>query len=65
MSLLRSPPYGCGLFFLRMKWLSNKVKTIFSKFLISTDISHQGYDLRAAVDGRQGVTVFEREGPFE
>ena len=48
-----------------MKWLSNKVKTIFSKFLISTDISHQGYDLRAAVDGRQGVTVFEREGPFE
>ena len=25
----------------------------------------QGYDFRAAVDGRDGVSVFEEEGPFE
>jgi len=28
-------------------------------------LSNKGYDLSAAVDGRQGVTVFEQEGPFD
>jgi CheY-like chemotaxis protein len=28
-------------------------------------LSNKGYDLCAAVDGRQGVTVFEQDGPFD
>jgi len=28
-------------------------------------LSNKGYDLCAAVDGRQGVTVFQQEGPFD
>jgi CheY-like chemotaxis protein len=28
-------------------------------------LSNKGYDFRSAVDGRDGVDVFEKEGPFD
>ncbi|KAJ3504115.1 hypothetical protein NLJ89_g8107 [Agrocybe chaxingu] len=33
--------------------------------LLTRWLSNKGYDFRAAVDGRDGVNVFEKEGPFD
>jgi len=33
--------------------------------LLTKWLSNKGYDFRSAVDGRDGVDVFEKEGPFD
>ena len=49
----------------RIKWLSTKVSDhdLYHLTFILND--WQGYDFRDAVDGRDGVSVYETEGPFE
>ncbi|CAA7266924.1 unnamed protein product [Cyclocybe aegerita] len=48
----------------RFRVLVVEDNTILRNLLIKW-LSNKGYDFRAAVDGRDGVNVFEKEGPFD
>ncbi|KAF9532582.1 hypothetical protein CPB83DRAFT_880691 [Crepidotus variabilis] len=48
----------------RFKVLVVEDNSILRNLLIKW-LTNKGYDFRSAVDGRDGVTVFEREGPFD
>lgn len=50
----------------RTRWLANKVRRLCLEFtLILVAIYLQGYEFRQAVDGHEGVRVFETDGQFE
>ena len=50
----------------RTRWLSGKVRRPFPKYaLFLVSLYFQGYEFREAVDGREGVHLYETDGQFE
>ena len=50
----------------RTRWLSSKVRRLFPKCALVLGSPYcQGYEFREAVDGREGVHVYETDGQFE